>query len=220
PGVELEAGQVYDANAPMIAALVASTGAISTDLGVMPDDAEIVRARLQEAAGRFDVLITSGGASRGEEDHVVRTLDAIGRRHLWQIAIKPGRPMSFGQIGDTIFIGLPGNPVAVFVCFLLYAWPMLVALSGAPWPEPRRLKLRSAFSVPGKKTGRREYWRGMLRDGPDGLRADKYARDGSGLITSLRMADGLIEADESLGAVKEGDEVTFIPLASYGIGRF
>lgn len=220
PGVPLQPGQVYDANAPMLAALIATTGARATDLGVMADDADLVRARLKEAAGRFDVLVTSGGASRGEEDHVVRTLDEIGRRHLWQIAIKPGRPMSFGQIGDTIFIGLPGNPVAVFVCFLLYAWPMLVALSGAPWPEPRRLKLKSAFAVPGKKTGRREYWRAMLRDGPDGLRVDKFARDGSGLITSLRVADGLIEADESLGAVKVGDEVTFIPLASYGIGRF
>ena len=220
PGAPLSPGQVYDANAPMLAALVATTGAEATDLGIMSDDAQVVRARLKEAAGRFDVLLTSGGASRGEEDHVVRTLDEIGRRHLWQIAIKPGRPMSFGQIGDTIFIGLPGNPVAVFVCFLLYAWPMLVALSGAPWPEPRRLKLRSAFAFPGKKTGRREYWRGMLKDGPDGLRVEKFARDGSGLITSLRVADGLIEADESLGAVAVGDEVTFIPLASYGIGRF
>jgi molybdopterin molybdotransferase len=219
PGEALKPGQVYDANAPMLAALIATTGASATDLGVMPDEAALVRARLREAAGRFDVLITSGGASRGEEDHVVRTLDEIGRRHLWQIAIKPGRPMSFGQIGDTIFIGLPGNPVAVFVCFLLYAWPMLVALSGAPWPEPRRLRLKSAFAVPGKKTGRREYWRGMLKDGPEGLLVDKFARDGSGLITSLREADGLIEADEGLGAVAAGDEVTFIPLASYGIGR-
>jgi molybdopterin molybdotransferase len=219
PGEALKPGQVYDANSPMLAALIATTGASATDLGVMPDDAALVRARLREAAGRFDVLITSGGASRGEEDHVVRTLDEIGRRHLWQIAIKPGRPMSFGQIGDTIFIGLPGNPVAVFVCFLLYAWPMLVALSGAPWPEPRRLRLKSAFAVPGKKTGRREYWRGMLKDGPEGLLVDKFARDGSGLITSLRVADGLIEADEGLGAVAVGDEVTFIPLASYGIGR-
>lgn len=220
PGKPLAPGQVYDANAPMLAALVKTAGAEAVDLGIMPDDAATVRSRLQDAAGKFDVLITSGGASRGEEDHVVRTLDEIGRRHLWQIAIKPGRPMTFGQIGDTIFIGLPGNPVAVFVCFLLYAWPLLVALSGAAWPEPRRLRLKSAFALPGKKTGRREYWRGMLKEDADGLRVDKFARDGSGLITSLRLADGLIEADESLGAVEIGDEVTFIPLANYGIGRF
>ena len=218
PGTPLGAGQVYDANAPMLAALVATTGAVTQDLGILPDDPAVVRQRLAEAALRFDVLITSGGASRGEEDHVVRALDAIGKRHLWQIAIKPGRPMSFGQIGNCVFIGLPGNPVAVFVCFLLYAWPMLRCLGGAPWPEPRALQLPSLTAIT-KKTGRREYWRGILRTEGGRLMVEKFDRDGSGLITSLRVADGLIEAGEDVGAIAAGEPVTFIPFTEYGIPR-
>ncbi len=217
-GAPLQEGQVYDANAPMIAALVTATGARAEDLGILPDDPEIVRRRLSEAATRFDVLITSGGASKGEEDHVVRVLDQIGNRHLWQIAIKPGRPMSFGQIGNCIFIGLPGNPVAVFVCFLLYAWPMLRRLSGAPWPSPRAYQLPSVTAIK-KKTGRREYWRGILRERDGRLMVEKFDRDGSGLITSLRVADGLIEAGEDVGGVAAGDPVTFIPFTEYGIPR-
>jgi molybdopterin molybdotransferase len=215
PPAPLGPGQVYDANAPMILALAGGAGAEPRDLGVIPDDAGLVRERLQQAARTHDVLITSGGASRGEEDHVVATLDAIGKRHLWQIAIKPGRPMTFGQIGDCVFIGLPGNPVAVFVCFLLYAWPMLRRLGGADWPEPRRLKLNSATAI-AKKAGRREYWRGMLRDAPSG-EVEKFARDGSGLITSLRVSDGLIEAAEDVTDIRAGDEVTFIPFSEYGL---
>jgi molybdopterin molybdotransferase len=216
PGMPLAEGQVYDANAPMLAALIATTGAQFEDLGVLPDDASIVRQRLAEAAVRYDVLITSGGASQGEEDHVVRVLDAIGKRHLWQIAIKPGRPMSFGQIGRCVFIGLPGNPVAVFVCFLLYAWPMLRRLGGAPWPAPRALQLPSLTAIQ-KKTGRREYWRGILREEAGRLVVEKFDRDGSGLITSLRVADGLIEAGEDVGAIAAGEAVTFIPFTNYGI---
>ena len=135
---------------------------------------------------------------------------------LWQIAIKPGRPMSFGQIGDCVFIGLPGNPVAVFVCFLLYAWPMLRRLGGAPWPTPRAYQLPSVTAIK-KKTGRREYWRGILRERDGRLMVEKFDRDGSGLITSLRVADGLIEASEDVGAVAAGDLVTFIPFTEYGI---
>ena len=218
-GESLAEGQVYDANAPMLAALVATAGAHSEDLGILPDDPAIVRERLAAAARRFDVLITSGGASRGEEDHVVRALDAIGKRHLWQIAIKPGRPMSFGQIGTCVFVGLPGTPVAVFVCFLLYAWPMLRRLGGAPWPVPRVLHLPSVGAIT-KKTGRREYWRGMLRTQEDGrLAVEKFDRDGSGLITSLRVADGLIEAGEDVGAIAAGEPVAFIPFTEYGIAR-
>ena len=218
PGEPLGDGQVYDANAPMIAALVATAGALSEDLGVLPDDATAVRVRLLEAAARFDVLITSGGASRGEEDHVVRILDEIGKRHLWQIAIKPGRPMAFGQIGKCVFIGLPGNPVAVFVCFLLYAWPMLRRLGGGTWPEPRVLRLPSVTAIK-KKTGRREYWRGILRQADGRLAVEKFDRDGSGLITSLRLADGLIEAGEDVGAIAAGEDVSFIPFTDYGIVR-
>jgi molybdopterin molybdotransferase len=210
-------GEVYDANAPMLAGLVRAAGADVTDLGVWPDDAGEIRRRLADAAQRFDVILTSGGASRGEEDHMVEALGVLGKLHLWQLAIKPGRPLSFGQIGDAIMVGLPGNPVAVFVCFLMYAYPMLRRLGGTEWPEPRRLVLPAAFTVPKRKTGRREFFRGMLIETEAGLAVDKYARDGSGLITGLRLADGLIDIGEDVTAIAEGDRVSFIPFSEFGI---
>jgi molybdopterin molybdotransferase len=217
PGAALAEGLVYDANAPMLAALVASAGAISSDLGVLPDDPAEIRRRLAAAAQAHDVVILSGGASRGEEDHVVAALDALGKRHLWQLAIKPGRPMSFGQIGDCVVLGLPGNPVAVFVCFLLYVWPLLRRMGGAEWPEPRRYRLPALFAFPGRKAGRREFWRGILKETPHGLGVDKFARDGSGLISGLRAADGLIDIPEDMGGVQPGDSVAFIPFAEFGL---
>jgi molybdopterin molybdotransferase len=216
-GAPLGPGQVHDANAPMLVPLIANAGATPVDLGVLPDDLGAVREALREAAQRFDVIITTGGASRGEEDHMVAALDALGKRHLWQLAIKPGRPMSFGQIGDAIVLGLPGNPVAVFVCFLLYGWPLLRRLGGAEWPEPRRYDLPALFAVSARKLGRREFWRGILRTSPHGLAVDKFARDGSGLISGLRAADGLIDIPEEVAQVQPGDRVAFIPFAEFGI---
>jgi molybdopterin molybdotransferase len=217
PGAALAEGLVYDANAPMLAALIASAGALPVDLGVLPDNPEEVRRSLAEAARAHDAVILSGGASRGEEDHVVAALDAIGKRHLWQLAIKPGRPMSFGQVGDCVVLGLPGNPVAVFVCFLLYVWPLLRRMGGAAWPEPRRYRLPALFAFPDRKAGRREFWRGILRQTPHGLGVDKFPRDGSGLISGLRAADGLIDIAEDVAGVQPGDTVAFIPFAEYGL---
>jgi molybdopterin molybdotransferase len=216
-GANLAAGQVYDANAPMLAPLIGGAGATATDLGVFPDNLHEVKRRLGEAARAFDVIITTGGASRGEEDHMVAALDALGKRHLWQLAIKPGRPMSFGQIGDCVVLGLPGNPVAVFVCFLLYVWPLLRRMGGAAWPEPRRYRLPALFAFPDRKVGRREFWRGMLQETPQGLAVDKFVRDGSGLISGLRAADGLIDIPEDVAEVKPGDLVAFIPFSEFGI---
>jgi molybdopterin molybdotransferase len=217
PGAALAEGQVFDANAPMLAALIASAGAIPTDLGVLPDDRGEVQRRLAAAAQGYDAVILSGGASRGEEDHTVAALDALGKRHLWQLAIKPGRPMSFGQIGDCVVLGLPGNPVAVLVCFLLYVWPLLRRMGGADWPEPRRYRLPALFAFVGRRTGRRELWRGILKETPQGLAVDKFPRDGSGLISGLRAAHGLIDIPEDVGDVAPGDIVAFIPFAEFGI---
>ncbi len=217
PGRPLAIGQVYDANAPMLEGLVASTGADVRRLGVAADSAEALGAQLKKAAGDFDVVISSGGASQGEEDHLVRVLDKLGQRHLWQIAIKPGRPMAFGQIGDAVVVGLPGNPVAVFVCFLMYVFPMLRVLGGAPWREPRRWMVPAAFSVEKRKMGRREFWRGMLVERAGAMVVDKFARDGSGLISGLREADGLIDVSEETTAVHPGDPVAFIPMSEFGI---
>lgn len=216
-GARLARGQVYDANAPMLAALVASAGARATDLGIVPDDPTVLEATLADAARRHHVVLTSGGASRGDEDHMVRALDRLGKRHLWQLAVKPGRPMTFGQIGDCVVVGLPGNPVAVFVCFLMYVWPLLRRLGGAPWPTPRRFMLPAAFTFGGRKQGRREFWRGMLVERGGAMAVDKFRRDGSGLISGLRAADGLIDIPEEAGDVAEGDLVAFIPLSELGI---
>ena len=211
-------GQVYDANAPMLGALVATSGARCNDLGVLPDNPQRIGERLLEAAACHHVIVTSGGASRGEEDHLVAALDRLGKRHLWQLAIKPGRSMSFGQIGDCVVVGLPGNPVAACVGFLMYVWPMLRRLGGAAWPEPRRLRLKAAFDVTGRKRGRREFWRGRYVTEPGGgLAVAKFERDGSGLISSLRAADGLIDIPEDAGDVRAGDEVAFIPFSEFGI---
>jgi molybdopterin molybdotransferase len=218
PGArELRPGEVYDANAPMLRGLARAAGCEMTDLGVWPDSEHYVRANLERAARQFDVILTSGGASRGEEDHMVRAIEALGTRHMWQLAIKPGRPMSFGQIGDCVVLGLPGNPVAVFVCFLLYGFPLLRRLSGAEWSEPRRYLLPAAFDYSDRKTGRREFWRGILVEREGAPAIDKFARDGSGLISGLRVADGLIEIAEDVPAVKTGDWVRFIPFSEFGI---
>ncbi len=221
PGVPLAHGQVYDANMPLLAGLIESAGASPLDLGVAPDNPDRLHAMLRDAAQRCDVLITSGGASRGEEDHMIAALDQLGKRHLWQLAIKPGRPMSFGQIdsqnGDCVTLGLPGNPVAVFVCFLLYAWPLLRRMGGAHWPEPTRFMLPAAFDFADRKTGRREFWRGMLTTRHGVMAVDKFKRDGSGLISGLRAADGLIEIPEAVPGIKAGDLVAYIPFSTFGI---
>lgn len=219
-------GEVYDANAPMLASLAALAGAEVTDLGVWPDDRAEVERRLADAARQFDVILTTGGASKGAEDHMAASLDALGRRHMWQLAIKPGRPMMFGQIRtgaaesprDTLMVGLPGNPVAVFVCFLMYVYPLLRRLGGAPWPEPRRFMLPAAFDFSGRKPGRREFWRGVIETTDAGnMAAGKFARDGSGLISGLRIADGLIDIPEDTADVRRGDPVAFIPFTEFGI---
>ena len=144
-------------------------------------------------------------------------LEQLGARHFWQIQVKPGRPMMLGQVGDTVVAGLPGNPVAVFVCFLMYVWPMLRRLGGATWTEPRRIGAKAAFAFPDRKTGRREFWRGVLVETPAGPAVDKFARDGSGLISGLRAADGLIDISEEHGDVAIGDAVAFIPFSEFGI---
>jgi molybdopterin molybdotransferase len=190
-----------------------------TDLGILPDDAAIIENAISIAAETNDLILTTGGASRGEEDHVINAIDRLGKRHLWQIAVKPGRPMAFGQIGDCVFVGLPGNPVAAFVCFLLYVRPAITILGGGKLNEPRRFMLPAAFAIPRKKQDRREFLRGWLDTGGSGtVEVHKFARDGSGLITGLRQATGLIELTEEVTSVQKGQPVAFIPFSEFGIG--
>lgn len=218
PGAPLAAGQIYDANGPMLAALIRLSGAEVTDLGVLPDKADTVRACLTDASARFDAIITSGGASHGDEDHMATAAASLGALHVWEIAIKPGKPVSFGQIGDCVFLGLPGNPVAAFVCFLLYGAPVLSVLGGGAWREPRRYFLPAAFSIQSRKTGRREFLRGMPgTDDAGNLVVNRYPHDGSGLISSLQASEGLIEIPEDITTISVGDHISFIPYSEFGI---
>ena len=218
PGAAIKPGQVYDANHYLLSELLAASGVEAVDIGVLEDDAETVRSALAKAAAEFDIIVTSGGVSKGQEDHLVDAIEALGTRHMWQLAIKPGRPVSFGQIGDCVVIGLPGNPVAAFVCFLNYAWPVLSALSGAGFQIPQPYRVPAAFSIPNKKPDRREFLRGILdRDGDGNTVVRKFARDGSGLITSLREADGLITIAEETTSVGEGEWVDFVPFTAFGL---
>lgn len=219
PGARLSAGGTYDLNRTMLHGLLLELGCAVSDIGIVADRAEAVEQAIARASDEHDALVTSGGASRGEEDHVVRTLDRLGRLHLWQIAIKPGRPLAFGQVGRCIAIGLPGNPVAAVVCFLRFARPVLTALAGGRWPEPRLFPVPADFAMK-KKPGRREYLRARLvPDGNGRLRASRIEREGSGILSSLTEADGLIELEEERTHVAPDELVDFVPFSEFGMAR-
>ena len=217
PGAALAPGATYDANRVILQGLLGGLGCQVTDLGILPDRADAVGPALERAAAAHDAVITSGGASRGDEDHVVRAVERAGRLHFWQIAVKPGRPLAFGQLGRAVFIGLPGNPVAAVICFLRFARPVLIALGGGRWPEPKSFLVPAGF-VMKKKPGRREYLRARLVRGADGrLWAEKILREGSGILTSLAEADGLVELAEDSPGVAEGEPVEFVPFSEFGL---
>jgi molybdopterin molybdotransferase len=217
PGAPFSAGKVYDSNGPMLAGLFAPLNLTFTHGGILPDDREAVHNALHAAAPNFDLIVTTGGASLGDEDHVVAALRAADALSLWQLAIKPGRPMGVGKIGSCLCFALPGNPVAVLVCALLYVWPVVRALSGEQWTEPQRLPCRAGFEIKSRRPGRREFFRGWLESDDGQITVKKYERDGSGLISSLRSADGLIEILEQIENIQEGDTVSFIPFSAFGI---
>ena len=147
PGAPFQTGQVYDSNRFLLSGLLETVNVTVTDLGIIPDDEETVRRTILEASREHDVLLTTGGASRGEEDHIVSVMADEGHLHAWQLAVKPGRPLAFGQIGDTVFLGLPGNPVAAFVCFLFYAQPMFAHLQGRVGARQSGLPCRLDFPL-------------------------------------------------------------------------
>ena len=217
PGASLGPSETYDANRPILLGLLQALGCRVTDFGILPDRAEAVAQALSQAAIECDAVITSGGASRGEEDHVVQAVARLGRLHFWQIAVKPGRPLAFGRLGRAVFLGLPGNPVAAVVCFLRFARPLLIALGGGRWPEPRAFLVPADF-VMRKKPDRREYLRARLIPGPDGRTwAQRIEREGSGILTSLTEADGLVEVAEDATCVERGDLVEFVPFSELGV---
>ena len=211
PGTALPAAGLYDANRRLLAAMLARLGAQVTDLGILRDDAGALAARLAEAARGQDLVLTSGGVSTGEADHVRDAVAAIGRLVFWRVAIKPGRPVAMGVIGGAAFVGLPGNPVAVFVTFVRVVRPLLLRLAGAT-PEPLvALPVASGFAYR-KKSGRREYVRVSLTRGADGSYvATKHPQDGAGVISSLTATDGLAELGDDVTEIAPGDMIGFLP---------
>jgi molybdopterin molybdotransferase len=205
--------QVFDANRPMLLALAAGWGHVGFDLGHAPDDPGAIRAALDRGAAGADAIVTSGGASAGDEDHVARLLQAEGRMTAWRIAVKPGRPLALATWRGVPVFGLPGNPVAAMVCALVFARPALSVLAGGRWEEPAAFTVPAAFARR-KKAGRREYLRARL-DAQG--RAEAFASEGSGRVSGLVWATGLIELPEAAGAVAPGDPVRFLPYAGFGM---
>jgi molybdopterin molybdotransferase len=209
-GENAGAGQIYDANRPMLCALIAQFGLEVIDLGRVPDTRAALRARLNAGADRADMILTSGGASSGDEDHVSALLNEAGAMAEWRIALKPGRPLALGMWDGTPVFGLPGNPVAALVCTLIFARPAMARLGGADWHVPQGFEVPAAFTK-SKKPGRREYLRARMRDG----RAEVFKSEGSGRISGLSWAEGLVELPDGAAEITEGTPVRYIPFASF-----
>ncbi len=211
PGVPLPAAGLYDANRHLLGAMLVQLGAAVSDLGILRDDPEKLSARLAEAAQVHDLVLTSGGVSTGEADYVKDAIGAAGSLVFWRVAIKPGRPVAMGVLRGTAFVGLPGNPVAVFVTFARVVRPLLLRLAGA-MPEPLiALPVVSGFAYR-KKKGRREYVRVSLSRQNDGsYMATKHPQDGAGMISSLTATDGLAELDDDVTEIAEGQTIGFLP---------
>jgi molybdopterin molybdotransferase len=210
PGTAADDGQIFDANRPMLCAVAADWGYEVIDLGRAPDDRPKLRKILDDAATRCDVIISSGGASAGDEDHMSALLADTGSFALWRIAMKPGRPLALGLWGDTPVFGLPGNPVAAMVCTLVFARPALRQLAGGGWVGTEGYLLPAAFTK-SKKAGRREYLRAKVKDG----RVYVFPSEGSGRVSGLSWATGLVELADPAQKINPGDLVRFIPFGNY-----
>ncbi len=214
PGMPRQPAQLFDSNRFMLMAMLKRLGCEVGDLGILRDERASLADALKQVAGRHDLLLTTGGVSTGEEDHVKASVESVGSLVLWRMAIKPGRPVAMGIIGGTPFIGLPGNPVASFVTFVHVVRPTVLALSGATAAHLVPMPVRAAFSYK-KKIGRREYVRVTLRKAGDGvLEAIKFPREGAGLLSSLVDTDGLVELGETVTKVEPGQSVGFLGYAS------
>jgi molybdopterin molybdotransferase len=213
PGEPSVPGHIYDSNRYTLAALLAGLGVAVSDLGIMPDREPVIREALRRASQGHDLVVTTGGVSVGEEDHVKSAVQALGSLHVWRLAIKPGRPIALGQVGRVPFVGLPGNPVAAMVTFLRVVRPLILKLAGARNREPPFYRVRSDFAYR-KKSGRREWVRvSMVSDGAGGLKARKFPREGAGILSSMVASDGLAELPEDLTHLEPGAMVDVLPFA-------
>lgn len=211
PGAPVGPAQRYDSNRVLLSALVGRTGAVVSDLGIVPDRQDAIAEALAQAAEGSAMILTSGGVSAGDEDHVKAAVETVGRLTFWRLAIKPGRPVAMGTVRGVPFVGLPGNPVAAFITFAYVARPLIAALGGAPVEAPPTMRVRAEFSYR-KKAGRREYVRVRLSTSPGSEPgAHKHSVDGAGVLSSLTETCGIVELAESVTGVTPGDAVGYLP---------
>jgi molybdopterin molybdotransferase len=212
PGSPLAAGQIYNSNRSLLTALLAGLGASVSDLGVVRDTRSATEAALQAAAAHVDLILTTGGVSVGEEDHVKAAVAAQGTLDLWKVAMKPGKPLAFGRIGSADFLGLPGNPVSAFATFCLFARPYLLKRMGANRVLPAVFEVPAAFDWP-RPGVRREFLRGRLASDADGQQTVRiYPNQNSGVLNSVAWADGFIDIDIGQ-TVQRGERVRFLPFS-------
>ena len=210
-GGSLAPGLIYESNRVLVSAFLSRLGAQVTDLGILRDNPSTLTSRLASAAPNYDLILTTGGVSTGEEDHIKTAIEASGRMMFWRLAIKPGRPLAMGVVNGTPIVGLPGNPSAVYVTLTLFVRPLFARLAGALFRKPEPQLVRSLFKRK-KRLGRREYVRVNIAYGSDGvLEARKFPKEGAGLITSLTESDGLAELGHNVENVEVGDMIAFYP---------
>ena len=212
PGTTLPEGAIYDANRHMLAALLRGLGCVVSDLGIRPDRAAALADTLRAASAGHDLIVTSGGVSTGEEDHVRAAIEKLGRLAFWRLAIKPGRPVALGLVGGVPLIGLPGNPVAAALTFAILARPLIQRLGGAATAPPLTFPVNSGFAYR-KKPGRREYLRASLAREDGGVVARRYPKDGAGILSSIVQSDGFAILDESLSDIAAGTAIEFLPFS-------
>ena len=212
PGVSASPGTICDSNRHGLRSFLEASGCVVTDLGIQKDDLGEISGALHKAAANHDLILSSGGMSIGKEDHVKSAVEDLGSLFFWRLAIKPGRPIAFGQVKDCIFVGLPGNPAAAIVTFLTLVRPLLYHLKGGQL-NAFRFNVSADFHHK-KKPGRREWLRASLHQSENGgFNARKFSREGAGILSSLVEADGLVEIAEDVLAIAPGDQLQFLPFS-------
>jgi molybdopterin molybdotransferase len=211
PGEPLPPGCIRDSNRHTVSAALRSLGAVVSDYGITPDDRGRIREVITRAAGENDLVVSTGGVSVGEEDHVRTAVEQAGRLDFWRLRLKPGGAVAVGEAAGTPFVGLPGNPVASLIAFWVVGRPFALHLMGARELGFDRFPVVADFDH-ARRPGRREFLRGRITPGADGsLSACVYHSTGSGMLSSLTWSDGLVEIPEDSGAVRRGDMVRFVP---------